>query len=87
MEFRTIVDIPLFPFRIGYGKQGLLMGSCFAAAVGERLLERKMPVTLNPFGAVYNPASLAAALERLEAGTPAAEQELREHDGLWFAFS
>ncbi len=87
MEFRTIVDIPEYPFRIGYGSRGLLVGSCFAAAVGERLLQRKMPVTLNPFGAVYNPASLAATLERLEAGTPTDAGELHEHNGLWFAFS
>ena len=87
MEFRTIVDIPEYPFRIGYGSRGLLLGSCFAAAVGERLSQRKMPVTVNPFGALYNPAALAAALERLEAGTPIADGELHEHEGLWFAFS
>jgi hypothetical protein len=87
MEFRTIVDPPGYPFRIGYEQQSLLIGSCFAGAMGERLARRKMPVTVNPFGVVYNPASIVRTLERLETGTPFDEEDLREHDGLWFSFS
>jgi hypothetical protein len=87
MEFRTVVDTPNYPFRIGHEPSGLLIGSCFAAQVGERLLRRKMPVTANPFGTVYNPASIVHTLERLESGTPLAGDDLREHNGLWFAFS
>jgi hypothetical protein len=63
------------------------MGSCFAGAVGVRMERMKMPVTVNPFGVVYNPASLVDTLERLEQGAPLAEEELREDRGLWFAFS
>ena len=87
MEFRTVIDMPEYPFRIGYGQSGLLLGSCFAASVGERLVRMKMPVTVNPFGTLYNPASVAQGLEILEKGVAADERLLREHDGLWFAFS
>lgn len=87
MEFRTIVDIPGSPSRIGYGQHGLLLGSCFAVSVGERLGRMKMPVTVNPFGALYNPASLALALQRLEKGERIAAEDLREHKGLWFSLS
>ena len=87
MEFRTLVEIPEYPFRIGHEQQGLLVGSCFAASVGERLAQVKMPVAVNPFGVVYNPASIVRTLEMLETGKPADEAVLHEHNNLWFAFS
>ena len=87
MEFRTLIDIPEYPFRIGHRQQGLLIGSCFAATVGERLARMKMPVAVNPFGVVYNPASLVRTLEMLAAGTPLSGNDLSEYNGLWFAFS
>lgn len=87
MEFRTLIDIPEAPFRISHRQHGLLAGSCFAASVGQRLERMKMPVTVNPFGVVYNPASLVRTLEILEKNDPVTENDLTEHNGLWFAFT
>lgn len=87
MEFRTSVEIPAFPFRIGPSQQGLVLGSCFAGHIGGWLRDGKMPVTVNPFGVLYNPASIAQALERLASGHPFEEGELVEHNGLWHSFA
>ncbi len=46
----------------------VMMGSCFATEVGERLIADGYDVTLNPFGVQYNPASICASIERLESG-------------------
>jgi len=46
----------------------LMMGSCFATEVGQRLIADGCDVMLNPFGVLYNPASICAAIERLESG-------------------
>lgn len=85
--FRTIVHTPEYGFRIGHEQRGLLIGSCFATSIGEKLEQYKMPVNVNPFGVVYNPVSAVQTLERLESGTPAQESDLWEHQGIWFSFS
>lgn len=42
------------------------MGSCFADAIGRRFKEEGFPVTVNPFGTMYNPASVLHTVERCE---------------------
>lgn len=86
MDFRIPVEIPPYPFRIGPSERGLVVGSCFAAHIGGWLRGGKMPVCVNPFGVLYNPASISQALERLASGRPFGENELFEHNGLWHSF-
>lgn len=87
MDFRTPVDIPACPFRITPGQRGLALGSCFAAHIGGWLSDGKLPVCVNPFGALYNPAGIAQALERFAEGRPFSEDDLFEHQGLWHSFA
>jgi len=47
-----------------------VIGSCFADAIGGRLCEAGFSVLCNPFGTLYNPASVAAAVKRLDSGLP-----------------
>ena len=86
MEFRIPVEIADPPFRIGVSNRGVVLGSCFAEHVGGWLRAGKMPVCVNPFGVLYNPASIAQAWLRLEAGPAFADDELVEHNGLWHSF-
>lgn len=86
MDFRIPVEIPPYPFRIGPSDRGLVLGSCFAAHIGGWLRDGKMPVCVNPFGVLYNPASISQALERLASGLPFGEGKLFEHNGLWHSF-
>lgn len=86
MDFRIPVEIPPYPFRIGPSDRGLVVGSCFAAHIGGWLRGGKMPVCVNSFGVLYNPASISQALERLASGRPFGEDELFEHNGLWHSF-
>lgn len=54
----------------------MMIGSCFATEVGARLIADGYDVTLNPFGVQYNPASICAAIERLESGEHFAELDV-----------
>ena len=65
MVFRTIVDIPDPGFRIGPCEEMLFVGSCFADSIGARFREEGFPVTVNPFGTMYNPASILHTIEKL----------------------
>ena len=67
MEFRTIVDIPEPGFRIGPCEEMLFVGSCFATEIGRRFQEEQFRATVNPFGVMYNPASILHTIQRLGA--------------------
>ena len=64
MEFRTIVDIEKPGFEIGPCEEMLFVGSCFATEIGRRFQEEKFRATVNPFGVMYNPASIYHSISR-----------------------
>jgi hypothetical protein len=43
----------------------LFVGSCFADSIGRRFQEEKFRAVVNPFGVMYNPASILHTIERL----------------------
>jgi hypothetical protein len=65
----------------------MVMGSCFAENIGSRLRESGFRVTVNPFGVLYNPASINYAIKRLIQANPYRQDELTSHDGLFHSFS
>ena len=66
MNFRTIVDIPRPDFLIEPLEEMLFVGSCFADSIGRRFAEEHFPVTANPFGVMYNPASVLHTVMRCQ---------------------
>ena len=77
MKLYTSVDIAPSARQIGYGDKILLLGSCFADNIGVKFSEHYFQATVNPFGTLYNPASIAAAI------TNVGNSQLVEHNGLW----
>lgn len=76
MKLQTEVEILPMENRFDYGDKLFAIGSCFAAEVGERLKELRFDIVINPFGTLFNPASIATALERVVSNTPFREEEL-----------
>ena len=70
MKFTTRVDIDEPPFSIEPCERMLFVGSCFAAEMGKRFAEEKFRVTVNPFGTMYNPASILHTVEKVEGEAP-----------------
>lgn len=56
--FRTQVDIPPLNKPIALNDSICLIGSCFAQTMGERFQQNKFRTYSNPFGTLYNPASI-----------------------------
>ncbi len=67
MEFRTVVDISHSPWKIEPCERMLFVGSCFADNIGKRFQAEKFQATVNPYGVMYNPASILHTVERLMA--------------------
>ena len=81
MKLQTTIEIRPSEWKIGYEDKILMLGSCFSDEIGRQMEERKMAVTCNPFGTLYNPLSIAQAIQKTEL--PA----LIEHDGLWHSMA
>ena len=64
MEFRTVVNIPDPGFRMEPCEEMLFVGSCFADSIGQRFVEERFRATVNPYGTMYNPASVLHTVER-----------------------
>ena len=67
MQFRTQVKIPPYPFSIPPCAKMLFVGSCFAQSMGERFLAEKFRATVNPYGVMYNPASILHTVSRCQS--------------------
>lgn len=67
MEFRTTVSIPASAWKVEPHHHLLFVGSCFADKIGKRFSDNLFHTTVNPFGVMYNPASVLHTLERMYA--------------------
>lgn len=74
MDFRTPIKIEQAPFRIEPGQHILCVGSCFASNIGKRFEDALFPTTVNPYGVMYNPASILHTIERLTPHIPPLER-------------
>ena len=63
---------------ISYNDRILLLGSCFTDNIGKLLKNYSFDVCCNPFGTLYNPASILSSIKRLKDGTPFVEDDCIE---------
>ena len=64
MQLQTPVAIPHPTFTIEPFERVLLVGSCFAQNMGKRFVDSQFRATVNPYGVMYNPASILHTVER-----------------------
>ena len=84
MKFRTEIEIAPLAEGLDHSAKIFALGSCFAERVSERLSRAKFSVTTNPFGVLFNPLSIAAAIERLDDTRTFAVCDIREgRDGFY----
>ncbi len=63
----------------------MLLGSCFTDHIGQWLSDAWLPVTCNPYGVLFNPASIANTLLRLSRNDLYIS-DLHEHNGRYYSF-
>jgi len=86
MELRTIVNIKPSPDKITYQNGTAFIGSCFASSVGQRMELGKLPVMINPAGAVYNPVSVCNTLDIINTGKQFSIDDLYNYNGTYLSF-
>lgn len=85
-QLSTPVQVSALPLRLDFDCGIVALGSCFADEMGARLQMGGFSVDLNPFGTLYNPASIATALERIIDCRELTETDLVQHEGLWHSW-
>lgn len=88
MILQTQININPLNQAIRYGDSLLFLGSCFADEVGGICRGLGFDALVNPFGVLYNPASIAQSVGRLQSGTPFSHEEvIAVGEGCYCTFS
>lgn len=86
MQLQTSVDLAAFPFEITHSDKITFIGSCFADNMGQKFAQNKFESCINPYGVLYNPASVSQCINSL-LSERFDESQLIEHDGIWHSFA
>lgn len=81
MNFRTEIGPVKGSFQIKADDRIVLIGSCFADEVGERLSHDGFNVVHNPLGPLYNPESIARVIQRGQQSY--SKDDFIEYNGQW----
>jgi hypothetical protein len=86
MNFRTEINVKPAVEKIDLTKSILTIGSCFADAIGSRMATHKFKCQVNPFGTLFNPASIHKALRYALGSEELNSQGLLSREGTSFHF-
>lgn len=88
-EFRTIVKPLSFRGNISHRQGVMMLGSCFSDNIGLRLRQACFDVDINPFGTLYNPASIACGIGAILKCRQYSIDDLFQEkgDNRWHSFS
>ncbi len=87
MKLQTIVDKPVSDWKIVPQSNILVLGSCFAERVGDHLATSGLSCVVNPFGVLYNPASIARIIDIAARGEYSPSIIFDERRGVWFDYN
>lgn len=83
MQFRAEFFPKVSDTKINHKHKLFLIGSCFTEQVGEKLAAHKFEMLQNPHGILFNPASIAKALQHYATSYTLSENDLFYHDELY----
>ncbi|MEG1522651.1 MAG: GSCFA domain-containing protein [Bacteroidales bacterium] len=86
MLFRTELTLHESERQVSYADKILLLGSCFSENIGNWLRDHYLDVVVNPFGILYNPASISQSLQRLIDEKQYTADDLFLHRGIYHSF-
>lgn len=75
MKLQTPVADEKCKVGISYDDKIMMLGSCFTDNIGSQLRNFGFDVWINPFGTLYNPASISESITRLIGATPFTEAD------------
>ncbi|MBV8251856.1 MAG: GSCFA domain-containing protein [Chitinophaga sp.] len=86
MQFHLGFPVEPLENAIQYSDKLMLMGSCFAEEIGEKLQEHRFNTLINPHGILFNPLSITHALTAYLDGKVYTEKDLFLHNDIWHSW-
>jgi len=86
MKFTTKIPISKASHFIDYNSSILSLGSCFAENIGEKFEYFKFQNSVNPFGIIFNPVSIANIIYRVVNDLLFIEEDIFFHNERWHCF-
>ena len=86
MDFRTTIRTREGQNFMRHSDSMMLIGSCFSDNIGAKLHDAMIDVTVNPFGTIFNPLSIASAINKIIDDEVIAGAELFMANGVWNCF-
>jgi len=87
MNLKTEIKLPKYSFDISHGDKIISFGSCFSENIGEKLIDNKFDVCINPFGILFNPISVSKAINDCVSKKDFSEKDLNSNEELFFSFN
>ncbi len=84
--FTTKIDIQPSVNKIDYESKIMTLGSCFSENIGLKLQNACFDVDINPFGVLFNPASIAESIQLLIQNKVFIQKDLFQHNSLWSSY-
>ncbi len=85
MELTTEVPLPSSSAAITFATPAMFLGSCFANEIGYRMASGKLKVMTNPHGTLFNPFSVARALDRFISSHVYSEGDIYLHQNRYMS--
>ncbi len=86
MKLQTQIPIPLGDHPLGYESRILLLGSCFAQNMGDKLAYYKFRSVQNPMGILFHPIPLTTLIRRALENRPYTGDDVFCHNERWHCF-
>ncbi|HEY9047773.1 MAG TPA: GSCFA domain-containing protein [Ohtaekwangia sp.] len=84
--FRTTLNAGVSTHTISLSDRIITLGSCFADAIGSRMVYSKMQALANPFGVLYNPVSMHRALRYSIFNETVADHTFLTHHDVFLSY-
>ena len=75
LKLQTPVEAGRSKVGVSLNDKIVILGSCFADNMGQKMVDLGFDVCLNPFGTLYNPVSVCNSVARLTSGIPFSKDE------------
>ena len=75
LKLQTPVEAGRSKVGVSLNDKIVILGSCFADNMGQKMVDLGFDVCLNPFGTIYNPVSVCNSVARLTSGIPFSKDE------------
>lgn len=75
LRLQTPVETGRSKVGVSLNDKIVILGSCFADNMGQKMVDLGFDVCLNPFGTLYNPVSVCNSVARLTSGIPFSKDE------------